>query len=132
MEVIELVFPPTTPFPAHSHCTCDEGIYVPEGELTVQLDDRPVPRRAGGFGFAPRETVHGFAHQGAAPATVLIWQMPAHGVERLLAALSQLPPGPPERARLATLLQQFDIYPAGPPPGPAGRSRRPRRSPHGH
>ena len=121
VEVLELEFPPATPFPAHTHRTYDEGIYVTNGELDVQLGDRSVTMRAGGFGFAPRGTVHGSANKGAAPAKVVIWQMPAYGVEGMLEALSQLPPGPPDMARLGAIMQQFDIHPAGPPPGQAGR-----------
>ena len=46
--------------------------------------------------------------------------MPAYGAERLLEALSALPPGPPDMARVGAILQQYDIHPAAPPPSHAG------------
>jgi quercetin dioxygenase-like cupin family protein len=119
-EVLELEFPPGAPFPAHSHRTYDEGIYVAAGELTVTLAGQALPLRAGGFVFAPRGTVHGFENRGATAATAVIWQTPSYGVERMLEAVSQLPPGPPDPARLGPILAQFDIHPAGPPPDAAG------------
>jgi mannose-6-phosphate isomerase-like protein (cupin superfamily) len=116
--VLELEFPPGAPFPAHTHRTYDEGIYVAVGELTVLLGERPLTLGPGGFAFAPRGTVHGFENRGAAPATALVWQTPAYGVEEMLEAVSQLPSGPPDPARLGPILERFDIHPAGPPPGP--------------
>ncbi len=64
--------------------------------------------------------MHGFDNHGAGPATVVIWQQPAYGAERFLEALSRLPPGPPDPARLGAIMAQSDIQPAGPPPGQAG------------
>ena len=116
MEVIEVELPPNVPFPAHSHRTYDEGFYVAEGELNVQLGDRTATLGAGSAGFAPKGTVHGFENRGAAGAKVVIWQAPAYGVDRRMEELSQVPPGPPDMQKLGAILQKYDIQPAGPPP----------------
>jgi quercetin dioxygenase-like cupin family protein len=62
--------------PLHHH-DFDELFYVVDGELTFQLGDAVVTRRAGELAFAPRGVHHTWANHGDAPARTLIARTPA-------------------------------------------------------
>jgi len=112
-EVIEIDFPPALGLPPHSHTSSDEAFYVLEGELSCQVGDRTVKGRPGTFGFVPRGTAHAFENAGAGTASALIWTVPIFGVEGLLEELSQLPPGPPDMAKVLPILQKYGMVMAG-------------------
>jgi quercetin dioxygenase-like cupin family protein len=84
--------------PLHRH-DFDELFCVLDGELTFQLGDRRVVRRAGEIAFAPRGVAHTFANLGAGEARTLIVCTPA-GFERYFARLAAEQAGvaPPEWA----------------------------------
>ena len=71
--------------PLHHH-DFDELFWVLDGELTFQLGDEVVTRRAGELAFAPRGVHHTFANHSGAPARTLIACTPA-GFERYFARL---------------------------------------------
>jgi mannose-6-phosphate isomerase-like protein (cupin superfamily) len=54
--------------PLHHH-DFDERFYVLEAELTFQIRDAVVTRRAGELAFAPRGVHHTWANHSAAPVT---------------------------------------------------------------
>jgi quercetin dioxygenase-like cupin family protein len=62
--------------PLHHH-DFDELFYVVEGELTFQIRDAVVTRRAGQLAFAPRGVHHTWANHSDAPARTLIVCTPA-------------------------------------------------------
>lgn len=62
--------------PLHHH-DFDELFYVVEGELTFQIRDTVVARRAGELAFAPRGVHHTWANHSDAPARTLIVCTPA-------------------------------------------------------
>jgi len=66
--------------PLHRH-DFDEAFYVVEGELTFQLGDELVTRRAGEMAFAPRGAAHTYANQGGAEARFVLVCTPS-GFER--------------------------------------------------
>jgi len=66
--------------PLHRH-DFDEAFVVLEGEVTFQLGDDLVTRRAGEIAFAPRGVAHTFANQSGAEARHVIVITPA-GFER--------------------------------------------------
>lgn len=113
LEAFEVVFPPSVQFPPHVHRQSSEAFYVLDGEITAQIGDRTVTMPAGSFGFAPGGTVHGLDNRGTSPARVLAWQAPAPGMDKFLEELSQLPPGPPDMAKLLPIMQKYDIEPVG-------------------
>jgi quercetin dioxygenase-like cupin family protein len=76
--------------PLHRH-DFDEGFYVLEGELTFQVGDVVVVKRAGEFAFAPRNVVHTLANQSDQPARYVLVITPA-GFERYFARMSDDPP----------------------------------------
>ena len=73
--------------PRLHHHDFDELFWVLEGELTFQLGDELLTRRAGGLAFAPRGVHHTFANRGDAAARTLIVCTPA-GFERYFARIA--------------------------------------------
>jgi quercetin dioxygenase-like cupin family protein len=84
--------------PLHHH-DFDETFYVLEGELTFQLGDELVTRRAGELAFAPRGVPHTYANMSGEPARALMVITPA-GFERYFARMAAERQGvqPPEWA----------------------------------
>jgi quercetin dioxygenase-like cupin family protein len=76
--------------PLHKH-DFDEGFYVLEGELTFQVEDAVVTKRAGEFAFAPRNVAHTLANHGDEPARYVLVITPA-GFERYFARMTEEPP----------------------------------------
>jgi quercetin dioxygenase-like cupin family protein len=76
--------------PLHKH-DFDEAFYVLEGELTFQVGDQVVVKRAGEFAFAPRNVVHTLANHSDAAARYVLVITPA-GFERYFARMSDDPP----------------------------------------
>jgi quercetin dioxygenase-like cupin family protein len=72
--------------PLHHH-DFDELFFVTEGELTYQLGEEIVRRRAGGFAFAPRGAHHTWANHSGAPGRQLIVCTPA-GLESYFARMA--------------------------------------------
>jgi quercetin dioxygenase-like cupin family protein len=75
------------PGPPLHHHDFDELFWVLEGELTFQLGDEVLTRRAGEFAFAPRGAHHTFANHSGADARTLIVCTPA-GFERYFARIA--------------------------------------------
>jgi quercetin dioxygenase-like cupin family protein len=98
VSVMENVGGPPVGPPLHHHAF-DELFYVLEGELTFQLGDERVTRRAGDLAFAPRGVVHTYANLAGAPSRTLIVCTPA-GFERYFARIAAKQRGvePPEWA----------------------------------
>jgi quercetin dioxygenase-like cupin family protein len=91
VAVCENVAPPRWPGPPLHHHDFDEAFYVLEGELTFQVEQEVVTRRAGEFAFAPRNVVHTLANHGDAPARYVLVITPA-GFERYFARMSEAVP----------------------------------------
>jgi quercetin dioxygenase-like cupin family protein len=86
--------------PLHRH-DFDETFYLLEGELTFQLGDELVTRRAGELAFAPRGVAHTYANLSDAPARALLICTPAgfeRYFDRIAAQVSGADP-PPEAAK---------------------------------
>jgi quercetin dioxygenase-like cupin family protein len=76
--------------PLHKH-DFDEGFYVLEGELTFQVGDEVVVKRAGEFAFAPRNVVHTLANHSDQAARYVLVITPA-GFERYFGRMTDDPP----------------------------------------
>jgi quercetin dioxygenase-like cupin family protein len=86
VSMIDSVVPATFPGPPlHVH-DFDEAFYVLEGELTFQLEDRLVTKRAGELAFAPRNVPHTYTNRSGAPARFVLVCTPA-GFERYFARM---------------------------------------------
>jgi quercetin dioxygenase-like cupin family protein len=69
--------------PFHVH-DFDEAFYVLEGELTFQVEQDLITKRAGEIAFVPRGVPHTLANRSGAPARYLLICTPA-GFERSFA-----------------------------------------------
>lgn len=99
VSVIDNLVPAGFPGPPlHKH-DFDEAFYVVEGELTFQVEDQLVTRRAGELAFAPRNVAHTFANLSGAPARYVLVCTPA-SFERYFARMEAEQAGvePPEWA----------------------------------
>jgi mannose-6-phosphate isomerase-like protein (cupin superfamily) len=91
VSIIDNTVPANWPGPfLHKH-DFDEAFYVLEGELTFQVEDQVVVKRAGEFAFAPRNVVHTLANHSDRPARYVLVITPA-GFERYFAQMSDDPP----------------------------------------
>ena len=90
--------------PKHVHELWDEGFYVLEGELSVQVGDQTFRATRGMFAFAPRTVAHTFANPSEKDARMLVVLTPA-GFERYLAGEEDMKAG---AARVAAWTQGDD------------------------
>jgi quercetin dioxygenase-like cupin family protein len=106
--------------PLHRH-DFDEAFFVLEGEVTFQLGDDLVTRRAGEIAFAPRGVPHTFANQSEAGARHVIVITPA-GFERYFDRMAARAAGVDPRA--SATLDWPEVVKVGPQIGdrrPAAR-----------
>jgi uncharacterized RmlC-like cupin family protein len=81
VALLEDAVPPAWEGPPLHHHGWDEAFYVLAGELTFQLADQVVTKRAGEAAFAPRGVHHTFSNLSDTPAAYLVVCTPA-GFER--------------------------------------------------
>jgi quercetin dioxygenase-like cupin family protein len=60
VAVVHLTVPKLSGPPLHRHSREDEWFYVPNGELTWEVDGQRFTGGAGASAFAPRGTAHAF------------------------------------------------------------------------
>jgi mannose-6-phosphate isomerase-like protein (cupin superfamily) len=107
VAALEGSFRPGSGAPAHVHHQHEETFYVLESDFVFQIGSDSVAAPAGTFVFVPRDVAHGFENVGAAPGRVLGIMTPA-GFERFFEELAELPPGPPDPARLHEIFGKYD------------------------
>jgi len=91
VSVVDNTVPANWPGPfLHKH-DFDEAFYVLEGELTFQVEDAVITKRAGELAFAPRGVAHTLANHSDAPARYVLVCTPA-GFERYFARMNDDPP----------------------------------------
>jgi mannose-6-phosphate isomerase-like protein (cupin superfamily) len=91
VSIIDNTVPANWPGPfLHKH-DFDEAFYVLEGELTFQVEDAVVTKRAGELAFAPRGVAHTLANHSDERARYLLVCTPA-GFERYFARMNENPP----------------------------------------
>jgi mannose-6-phosphate isomerase-like protein (cupin superfamily) len=98
--LVENVVPAHCEGPPLHHHQFDEGFYVLDGELTVQVHDRIQTVKAAEFAFAPRGSHHCLANLSAQAARYLLVCTPA-GFERYFDRIAADQAGvapPPEAA----------------------------------
>ena len=102
----ETMTPPQAGPPPHTHEQEDEAFFVLEGVFDILLGERTIRLSAGEHAFGPRGVPHTFRNVGSSPARILIIISPA-GFERCLEELSQLPPGPPDIAKVTAICAKY-------------------------
>jgi len=91
VSVVDNTVPANWPGPfLHKH-DFDEAFYVLEGELTFQVEDAVITKRAGELAFAPRGVAHTLANLSDGRARYLLVCTPA-GFERYFARMNENPP----------------------------------------
>lgn len=108
--MIEMLAPPGDQPPLHVHHDEDEGFYVLEGELTLQLGDTRTGAAAGSYAFVPPGNAHTFAGSQAGRVRALNLMAPG-GFERYLEEVAALG-GPPDPARMAEIASKYDFVSA--------------------
>src|SRR5213592_2101377 len=70
----EDVVPPGAGAPPHRHEHEDEAFYVLSGEIQIEFEGEPAPRRVGpgGFFYGARHRRHGYSNVGDEPARLLV------------------------------------------------------------
>lgn len=112
----EIEVAPGATFPAHRHARNAEGLYVLEGELSVQAYGPPQVAAAGSFVVIPPGALHSLANSSERPARALSLTTPA-GIEdfyrsacRAVQDRPARPPADPTGAdRLVELGPQFGV-----------------------
>jgi mannose-6-phosphate isomerase-like protein (cupin superfamily) len=78
----EAIVPPGGGPPPHVHSREEEGFYILEGEIAVQIGDKRTLATAGMFANMPVGTPHSFKNESTKPARMLISVAPA-GLEKM-------------------------------------------------
>ena len=78
----EAIVPPGGGPPPHVHSREEEGFFILEGEIAVQIGDQRVLATAGMFANMPVGTPHSFKNESSRPARLLISVAPA-GLEKM-------------------------------------------------
>jgi len=78
----EAIVPPGGGPPPHVHSREEEGFYILEGEIAIQIGDERVVATAGTFANMPVGVVHSFKNESGKPAKMLISVAPA-GLEKM-------------------------------------------------
>jgi quercetin dioxygenase-like cupin family protein len=108
----EAVVPPGAGAPPHTHAHEDEAFYVLSGELMMEFEGEPAPRRVGpgGFFFGARGRRHTFRNVGDQPARVLILSAPSVGLDQMFAELdAATAKGEPEFGKLVAIAGKYGV-----------------------
>jgi quercetin dioxygenase-like cupin family protein len=108
----ESVFPPGAGAPPHTHSREDEAFYVLSGELTVEFEGEPAPRRvaAGGLFFGARGWRHAVRNLGDQPARVLVLSAPSCGLDQMFAEFDAVTKaGTPEFAKIVAIAAKYGV-----------------------
>ena len=113
----EAIVPPGGGPPAHVYSREEEGFYILEGEITVQVGDKRIVASAGMFANMPVGTPHSFKNESSRPAKMLISVAPA-GLERMFfeigvplaeGATTALPPTKKEIEKLMAIAPKYGV-----------------------
>jgi quercetin dioxygenase-like cupin family protein len=112
MTIVEMTEPPGAEAPLHVHHREDEGFWILEGDLTLQVGDATIEASAGDYAFGPRDIPHSYK-VGDSGCRMLFICTPG-GFESLVRAMSEpagsrtLPPPadePPDMERIAAIAE---------------------------
>src|ERR1700733_13953440 len=113
----EAIVPPGGGPPPHVHSREEEGFYILEGEIAVQIGDERVLATAGMFANMPVGMPHSFKNESGKPARMLISVAPA-GLEKMFfevgvpvaqGATSAEPPTKEEIEKLIAVAPRYGI-----------------------
>jgi mannose-6-phosphate isomerase-like protein (cupin superfamily) len=91
-SLVEITCPPGLEAPLHVHYTEDEGFYVIEGSVAIEVGGEMVELTAGDHAFGPRRIPHRFV---AGPEGVrMLWVLTPGGFEEFVEEASEPAAGP--------------------------------------
>ena len=129
--LLEILAPSGHQAPPHIHDEDDEGVFLLEGELTIQIEDATVVLRPGQGANIPAGTPHSLRVTSAGPVRALIVAAPGRFADFVRMAgrpaeRDSLPPvdGPPDFELLARAAQATGMTLLGAPTAPAGLAGR--------
>src|SRR5580700_5284755 len=101
----EAVVPPGGGPPPHVHSREEEGFYILEGEITLQVGDKLLVVTAGTFANMPVGTLHSFKNESSRSAKMLI----EFGVPLPEGSTTALPPTKEEIEKLQAVAPRYGI-----------------------
>jgi mannose-6-phosphate isomerase-like protein (cupin superfamily) len=117
-SLLEITAPPGLQTPLHVHYREDEGFYVVEGSVTIEVGDETVELGAGEHAYGPRDIPHRFTV--GPDGARMIWVLAPSGFEDFVADVSvpaeapTVPPAsvlPPENAAEIVLRHGMELLP---------------------
>lgn len=108
----EDIIPPGAGAPPHTHSREDEAFYVLSGELLIEFEGEPAPRRVGPgcFFFGARRRRHGYRNVGDQPARMLVLCTPSCGLDQMFGELdAATAEGMPEIDKLAAICAKYGV-----------------------
>ena len=105
-SVIFSVVPAGAGIPVHVHSLEDEVFEIVEGELQLTLDGIVSTVTNGDLVFMPKGIPHGFT--AIRDTTIWVSLFPGGG-EKMFVELAELPPGPPNRQRIASICGRYGV-----------------------
>lgn len=111
----EAVVPPGGGPPPHVHAREEEGFYVLDGEITLQIGEKRIIASAGMFANMPVGTPHSFKNESNKPAKMLISIAPA-GLEKMFfevgvpVAQGATTAPPPSKEEIEKLMKIAALY----------------------
>lgn len=102
--------------PPHKHEFDDEIVFINEGEFEIYLDGVVTKAGPGAVLNFARGTFHGFRCISETPGKTTWVATPGKYTQSILRAISAMPPGPPDLAKLAAINAENGI--TMPPPSP--------------
>lgn len=107
-EMVHIAGEPGQFVPPHVHQDEDETFHVLSGTVIFTANGEEVEAAAGTTVFLPRGIPHAFKIGGDGPAEMMLSVSPKSLVP-MFEQLSQLPPGPPDPAKVAQICGQYNI-----------------------
>ena len=107
-ELVHIAGQPGQFVPPHVHQNDDETFHVLSGSVIFTINGEDTAVEAGTTVFLPRGLPHGFKISGSGPAEMMLTVSPK-SLMPMFKALSALPAGPPNPAKVAEICGQYDI-----------------------
>jgi mannose-6-phosphate isomerase-like protein (cupin superfamily) len=99
-SLFDFFLPPQVGPAPHTHSNEDEGFYVLEGNLSLQMHDQTFTATPGTFVYLPRNHIHGFRNLSSTPVRFIDIALPS-GIDNLFrnlgvpGTITSPPPPPP-------------------------------------
>lgn len=106
--VVENYNDPGIGIPMHVHENEDEIFHIIEGEMEFELQGKTSVLKQGDMIFLPRMIPHAFRVVGTQKAKAVVTVIPS-GIEQMFEALSELPAGPPDFEKVASICGNYGI-----------------------